>query len=174
MHVTVTCYWVTSNELFLRRVVPWTPSIRSYQQRYFLVHWLARPVSPPVVIAPVYLSIFCAQDYTAFLAGATKTTSDRTTTGLAVHQAGLPHFDLLVTPRSDILFFNVLAATFGLPALVGRDDAALETLRLRTNSQRVTTAEELDDFVPSDQMKEQIDAMKVRRVKCMVYCGIQD
>ena len=82
-----------------------------------------------------------------------------------MHQAGLPHFDVLVTPLSDILFFNVLAATFGLPDLVGRDDAALQPLRLRTISQRVTTTEELDDFVPSDQLKEQIDAMKVRQVK---------
>ena len=81
----------------------------------------------------------------------------------------MPHFDILVSPLADTLFFSVLAAAFGLPALVGEDTEALDLLRRRTKSQRVTTSKELEDFVPSDQRQEQIDAMKVRQSKHIAF-----
>ena len=111
----------------------------------------------------------CAQDYTTFLAGATNTPSDRTITGLAVHQAGLPHFDILVTDRADVLFFHSLVATFGLPEPVDLDYKALQALEKRVTSQVVASTEELEGFVPDDELEEQRQAMKVlRRVKAMV------
>ena len=81
----------------------------------------------------------------------------------------MPHFDILVSPLADTLFFSVLAAAFGLPTLVGENSEALDLLRRRTKSQRVTTSKELEDFVPSDQRQEQIDAMKVRQSKHIAF-----
>lgn len=121
-----------------------------------------------IVDTPLYLSTFRTQDYTRFLASATETPAERTTTGLAVHQAGLPHFDILVTDDVDVLVFCTLGAYFGLPEPVGTDSVALTILQNRTTSQFVTTAEQLKGFVSEGEMKQQLQAMKVIRAKCTV------
>ncbi|CAM9309409.1 unnamed protein product [Laminaria digitata] len=100
-------------------------------------------------------------DYTALFSGATNTPCEHVTTGLAVHQAGLLHFGILVTEDVGTFFFTVLAAEFDLPTLDGTDDNALDLVRDRTNSQYVTTAEQLGDFVADDEVKEQLEQMRV-------------
>lgn len=123
-----------------------------------------------VVDIPVYTFTFCAQDYTSFLAGAIKASSHRTTTGLVIHQAGFPHFDVLVTPLVNALFFAALAANFGLNP-IGGDAEALETLRRNAQSQHVTTDEEFENIVPDDELAEQLAAMEVIRVYVKLYCS---
>ena len=86
-----------------------------------------------------------------------------------MHQAGLPHCDVLITTHADALFFNVLAGTFDLPDLVGDDDEALTTLRLRTERQQVTTAKDLENIIPNDQYKDQPESMNMRLGKFLNY-----
>eukprot|EP00904_Undaria_pinnatifida_P011040 jgi/Undpi1/7066/HiC_scaffold_21.g09540.m1 len=108
-------------------------------------------------------------DYTEFFAAATNAPGSRTTTGLAVHQAGLPHFDVIVTPHVGGLFFNELAAAFRLRKPVEDDAGALRILRLRTESQRKHTAGELKNIIAEDELAEQIAAMKARCLNFMVH-----
>lgn len=75
----------------------------------------------------------------------------------------MPHFDVLVTPLVNALFFATLAANFGLNP-DGGDAEALETLRRNAQSQQVTTGEEIERIVPDDELAEQLAAMAVRRV----------
>ena len=108
-----------------------------------------------------HVCILRTQDYTDFLAAVTDTPEGKSTTGLVLHQAGLPHFDVLVAPNVGGLFFNKLAAEFRLPNPVGDDAAALRILRLRTESQRTSSVEDLQNIVSEDELSEQIAAMKV-------------
>ena len=118
---------------------------------------------------PIDVCTRCSQDYTEFFAAATNAPGSRTTTGLAVHQAGLSHFDVIVTPHVGGLFFNELAAAFRLRKPVEDDAGALRILRLRTESQRKHTAEELENIIAEDELAEQIAAMKARCLNFVVH-----
>ena len=86
-----------------------------------------------------------------------------------MHQAGLSHFDVIVTPHVGGLFFNELAAAFRLRKPVEDDAGALRILRLRTESQRKHTAEELENIIAEDELAEQIAAMKARCLNFVVH-----
>lgn len=106
--------------------------------------------------------LFHPQDYTELFISATNTWSNRTTNGFAVVQAGLPHFDILVTPSADVLFFATLAAVFELPEPSKDDSESLATLQNNVESHRKTTTEELGEvFANKAEHDAQIAAMEV-------------
>ena len=82
-------------------------------------------------------------------------------------RAGLPHFDVLVTPSADVHFFATLAAVFELSEPEEDDPKSLAILKGNVESQRKTTTEELGKFVTSvTEYEQQIAAMQVMCCSC--------